>query len=374
MKFQIINDLKINNLNMVVLSKEGEIIETRKLTFAKERNSVSLDYKDGISVYFEKGKIKTETVVLSSLIETLKIRYNKHNKLYTIDYLLNNNSYGKVTTFTLEDEKNLWYREDKKKNIYVWTPSTFSKKKKYKLMICFDGQNIFDTSKVGVYTNNHDIYGSWQVETSIESFNKNNNDNYIVVGVDNADIYRDCELTLNMRLKDFVELAQIEFAHCYEDGKEMYFEYFSNFIKETLIPFIKSKYPVKEEKITVVGSSSGGEASFYFGLQNMELVEKIFCFSSATATILPKVFIRTLKKLKIKKNKEVLPKLFIFQGGTGELESLLAMGNEYLVPLLKHYGYEESKIKYFFQKDSDHNEDSWRYAFNYFVSLINENK
>ena len=79
----------------------------------------------------------------------------------------------------------------------------------------------------------------------------------------------------------------------------MYFEYFSNFIKETLLPFIKSKYNLKEEKLTVVGSSSGGEASFYFGLQNMELVEKIFCFSSATATIKPKVFLRTLKKLKI---------------------------------------------------------------------------
>ena len=75
--------------------------------------------------------------------------------------------------------------------------------------------------------------------------------------------------------------------------------------------------------------------------------------------------------MKIKKNRKVLPELFIFQGGTGELESLLAMGNEYLVPLLIHYGYDENKISYLYQKDSDHNEDSWKYAFNYFISLIN---
>ena len=211
-------------------------------------------------------------------------------------------------------------------------------------------------------------------QEAIEAFNKNHEDDYIVVGIDNADIYRDSELTLNMKLTDFVELAQVEFAHCYEDGKEMYFEYFSNFIKETLLPFIKSKYNLKEEKLTVVGSSSGGEASFYFGLQNMDIVERIFCFSSATATIKPKVFLNTLKKLKIKKNRKLLPELFIFQGGTGELESLLAMGNEYLVPLLKHYGYEENKISYLYQKDSDHNEDSWKYAFNYFISLIDDNK
>ena len=374
MEFQIINDLKIKNLNMVVLSKDGDIIDNQKLTFDSEKISVTLKYKQGISIYFEKGKIRTETVVLSPLIEILKIRYNKNNKLYTIDYLLKKDNYGKVTTFTLSDDKNLWYREDKKKNIYVWTPSNYSKKKQYKLMLCFDGQNIFDTTKVGEYTKNHDIYGSWQIETTIEAFNKNHEDDYIVVGIDNADIYRDSELTLNMKLTYFVELAQVEFAHCFEDGKEMYFEYFSNFIKETLLPFIKSKYNLKEEKLTVVGSSSGGEASFYFGLQNMDIVERIFCFSSATATIKPKVFLRTLKKLKIKRNKKILPELFIFQGGTGELESLLAMGNEYLVPLLKHYGYEENKISHLYQKDSDHNEDSWKYAFNYFISLIDDNK
>ena len=129
MEFEIINDLKIKNLNMVVLSKDGDIIDNQKLTFDNEKISVTLEYKDGISIYFEKGKIKTETVILSPLIEILKIRYNKNNKLYTIDYLLKKDNYGKVTTFALSDDKNLWYREDKKKNIYVWTPSNYSKKK-----------------------------------------------------------------------------------------------------------------------------------------------------------------------------------------------------------------------------------------------------
>ena len=50
------------------------------------------------------------------------------------------------------------------------------------------------------------------------------------------------------------------------------------------------------------------------------------------------------------------------------------MGNEYLVPLLIHYGYDENNISYLYQKDSDHNEDSWKYAFNYFISLIDDSK
>ena len=78
MEFEIINDLKIKNLNMVVLSKDGDIIDNQKLTFDNEKINVTLEYKEGISIYFEKGKIKTETVILSPLIEILKIRYNKN--------------------------------------------------------------------------------------------------------------------------------------------------------------------------------------------------------------------------------------------------------------------------------------------------------
>ena len=36
MEFQIINDLKIKNLNMVVLSKDGDIIDNQKLWWFKK--------------------------------------------------------------------------------------------------------------------------------------------------------------------------------------------------------------------------------------------------------------------------------------------------------------------------------------------------
>ena len=40
MEFEIINELKIKNLNMVVLSKDGDIIDNQKLTFDNEKISV----------------------------------------------------------------------------------------------------------------------------------------------------------------------------------------------------------------------------------------------------------------------------------------------------------------------------------------------
>ena len=63
----------------------------------------------------------------------------------------------------------------------------------------FDSQNCFDLNKVGNYTSKNDPYGGWQIESSI-------NDEYIVVGIENADKYRSIELTPSKKEVEFKDV------------------------------------------------------------------------------------------------------------------------------------------------------------------------
>lgn len=353
MNIRIINKINWKETYVVFLNEDYQ--EIRREIIEVSKNFFVTDAK---FCYLTNNKRNTEIVILSENISILEFSYCRKTKKYKADLKIDNKiKYGKVETFFVKDEKNLFYREDCTKIINVYTPSDYDERKKYNIIIMFDSQNIFDKKKVGNYTKNNDPYGGWQVETSLEYLYND----YIVVGIDNADKYRENELTPNVNDKKIKEYLVKELGNI--DG--LYLDNLGDFINETLIKFIKEKYSVNSDSFGICGSSCGGLASLYLGLKNINRCDFIFTFTPAIGLLSKSLLERFLSNFKF--NDVNQPFIFLFQGENDDLERMLFNGNQYLKELLVKNGYYCNKIVEYFESSALHNEDAWRYAFNYAI-------
>ena len=365
MKFIIETKLKWKTTKVIILDKDDNEVLSKDIEFVDNLYSLNIKNENAFKMYFTNGKVCSEYIALSDNLSKISLYQNKKTHLITANLFVDKCSdYGKVETYVLEDKINLYYREDTSKIINVLVPPKYNKNKTYKLLIVFDSQNMFDVNKVGKYTKNNDPYGGWQVETSLKQISKRYKKDYIVVGIENADMYRMSELTPSLRRP---KIRKEFYQEVIEDTfGVMHLNDLDAFIHETLLPFIKDKYNV-ESKYSILGSSCGGLASLYVGLRNISLCETVYCFTPASALFEDKTIIKMFKSFKFKKHYNELPYFFFFQGGSGQLEMLLKLGNKDLVSNLIKTGYDESKIYTYLEDSADHNEDAWRFAFNFGV-------
>lgn len=358
MKVIIINKTNFKNTYICVLNEKYKV--NKKILLDKE-NEIEFDLSTDKFIYYTNGRIKSEIMILSDNLSVVECLYCKKTRKYKFDLKIKEkDSYGRVDTYILKDEKNLYFREDKEKVINVYVPSFYDENKKYKVLLMFDSQNIFDISKVGNYTTKNDPYGSWQVEVSLE-YHKYE---YIVVGIENADKYREHELSFFYddikgmnKLKRFLT-------------NSFHLNDLDNFINETLLPFINERYNVILENLSVAGASCGGAAALYVGLKNNEKYDNIYAFTSATGILSKRCLNQVFAKLV--KGKTSLPNICLFQGLNDDLERLLYSGNKYIKELLIKNGYDETKLYEYIESSANHNEDAWRYAFNYYFYLLNK--
>ena len=359
MKIYIKNELD-NNVFINLINKERTLVSS----FLIVSDELEIDNSEIEYCSFSFGDINSELIRLSNNIEGLRIYYNKNIKHIDVDLFRINEKYGSVETYILKDEKNLFFREVKEKNIHVLLPYDYSKNKKYGLLLMLDGQNIFDINKVGKYTTKNDPYGGWQIETSI-------NNEYIVVGIENADKYRETELTPSTREVIFKDILYSIDEKGLLEGE---LDSFRRFINETLFPFILDKYNIDESNIGICGSSCGGLASFYLGLKDINKYKFIFSFTPATGFIKDESLNKIYEKIDFDKNQNLLPYLFYYQGNKGDLEKLLFEVNKDLIGNLILNGYTEDLIEQYIEESAEHNEIMWRYGFNYAFSKYLEFK
>ena len=64
-----------------------------------------------------------------------------------------------------------------------------------------------------------------------------------------------------------------------------------------------------------------------------------------------------------------LPYIFYFQGKKGILENILYEVNKDLINNLVKSNYKKENIYEYIEESYDHNEVSWRFAFNYFMDV-----
>ena len=77
-------------------------------------------------------------------------------------------------------------------------------------------------------------------------------------------------------------------------------------------------------------------------------------------------------KVKIKHSVSLI--IFLFQGENDDLEKTLFKGNQHIKEMLVKKGYFADKILEYFEPSAQHNEDAWRYAFNYAIDAYMKHK
>lgn len=263
---------------------------------------------------------------------------------------------GRVDNYLLCDENNLSHREDLSKKISVFLPKSYDGVTPHGILYFFDAQNLFGDA--GHYTDNGDPYGSWQLDRVICNLHEKRGENIIVVGIDNADMYRSQELFMNPA--DFGALAPLATAIPEDDFSCGYLDGLASFMIETLHPFIKEKYCVKEGNIGLGGSSMGGIAAFYCGMRELGFYKYILSYSPAYGLYEMSAFDDYFKTRNFVENRDILPKIHIYCGEGDPLERLLIPSAREMKSLLVKNGYDETKVFETYCSDYLHNEAYWR--------------
>ena len=352
------NSKKWQSINADIYAADGKLCKSVSLGEAGDSLELSLDLDQSDNhISFYNGDERTSKVYPGALSIGVDYRYNEKMGR-DLTYLCSSSSIksGRVDNYRLIDEKNLSYRDDKSKKISVFVPESYDGITPHDILYFFDGQNLFGNA--GEYTENGDPYGSWQLDIVLSELHRQYGKNIIVVGIDNADMYRSNELFMDP--KWFGKLSPLAFAIPEDDFSFGYLRQLSSFMVSTLHNFIKEKYCVNTNNVGIGGSSMGGIASFFCSIFELGFYKYVLSYSPAFGLYEMEAFDEWFKKIDFRKYLDLLPKIHIYCGGGDMLEEQLLPSSKEMKALLIKRGYEGTKIFETYDMEKPHNEESWR--------------
>lgn len=309
------------------------------------KNESSLD--DGNAVYSCNADtaLYDRVVITSDGVETAELAYNDYVSGWDLTpgrfypYNLANYSEPKYERKSFDYEK-------RTKDILIWTPADYdaTAAEKYSVIYMTDGHNLFNRAATST--------GSWGVAESAVAMAENGGEKCIIVGIENADGWRDNELT-----PDIGEVQSEDYA----DGHG---KYFSDFVVDTVMPYINENYNVytDREHTHICGSSSGGIESFYIAMEHPDKFASVGALSPAFLLYSDETWVSYLSE---KDFSEGYPTVYLYcgNGSADQLEQALYSGTVTMPDDLKKIGYPEDKIVLKLYDDGIHNEMYWRAVF-----------
>ena len=317
--------------------------ETREVTLQKDASSDDGTYAKYVGTADAK---RFDRVILNTDgVESEELAYNDYVSGWDLS---SGRAYPGVET---KDEKPRYERktfdyEDRTKDILIWTPEDYdaASAEKYAVLYMTDGQNLFNPAATST--------GSWAVAESALAMAKNGGAKLIIVGIENADGFRDSELT--------PAIGAVQSAD-YENGKGAYF---SDFVTGTVMPYINEHYNVytDREHTHISGSSSGGIESFYIAMTHPDKFASVGALSPAFLLFSDATWVEYLGKQDYTKN---APFVYLYCGNakSDQLEQQLYTGTVTMPDNLKKLGYPEEKVVMKLYDDGVHNEMYWRAVF-----------
>jgi len=131
---------------------------------------------------------------------------------------------------------------NRKRRVWVYLPKNYATTNKtYPVMYLNDGQNLFNEQTAA--------FGEWGIDECLDSLQNQIGKETIIVGIDNG---------LGKRMTEYNPYDHVQFGK--GEGKA-----YTNFLVNTLKPFIDSKYRTKKsvENTFIGGSSMGADISLY---------------------------------------------------------------------------------------------------------------
>lgn len=229
--------------------------------------SVRADLTKYNRVIFNNGTLQTSpTPITKAGCEFTQA--GKNGKRYVAGLHPYAQSKGKIRTVMMD------YPDGYQKKIYIWTPEGYDPEDtgtKYSTLYMTDGHNVMDRmySYAGV---------EWQTDETVTALMQSGCEGVIIVGIDGSNPERTTELTpdlseLDPRMLEALEAQGIEMI-------EFRADVFADFVVNDLIPYIESNYNVNDVR-GFAGSSCGGQAAFYIGMEYPQTFRYIGAFSSA---------------------------------------------------------------------------------------------
>ena len=250
------------------------------------------------------------------------------------------------------DTKTFDYRTYKK-DVFIWKPADYdaSSDEKYSVIYLEDGDKMLDRT-----TPDSEGSGSWNVAESVAGMMTQSGNKAIVVAISTPEITRSSEL-----LPDLGEVHESMFSLEEKGGK-----YFSDFVCNTVVPYIEKNYNVFTDPAhnAVCGSSLGGLESFYIGMEHPEKFGTIGAMSPSLGFF---DFANWERFLTGKSFDENSPFVYIYAGGdtTDNGSSSKAMA-EYLPKI----GYPNDKVFLDILENGEHSVPFWRNIFSEFLKAI----
>lgn len=330
------------------------------------RESVSVTFKstetgDTIEIKMNKSEISTDkrsifrcsadpakydrVIINSDGVETEELAYNAYVSGWNLG---SGRAYPGIDTedYKPKYERKTFDYQNRTKDILIWTPEDYGENPddKYSVIYMTDGQNLFDRSATST--------GSWGVAESVFDMADNDGEKCIIVGIENSDNWRDDELT-----PDIGEVLSED----YEDGHGTYF---SDFVVDTVMPYINENYSVytDREHTHICGSSSGGIESFYIAMEHPDKFSSVGALSPAFLLYSDETWVDYLSKKDFSEN---APLVYLYCGNSkaDQLEQQLYIGTVAMPDTLKKIGYPEDKVVMKLYEDGIHNEMYWRAVF-----------
>ncbi len=348
---KIKNYIKDRECHILLFNGNDILINKIDITYESSGNkNISLDFdlNQIKKIVFKSYRLKSEAIYLSKYTPSLSVKYVSSTNSINVDFIsIPNIKNGKVYSKIFKSDK-LSYRH-KKINTYIYEQKK-RENEKYQLIIAFDGQNLFSKRGTNDYTKDNDNYGGWQLDQVLNQIYSINKTPFLVISIDNATKYRDKELTISQNFgtinKQVLKTNKVFGKGCLET--------LADFIMTDLFDYVKSNYNVDLNNVGILGSSSGGLASFYIGLKYSNVFKYILSFSPAIFFYMPDV----LNKLII--DNTHLPKLYISGGYRSFLERAITdFVDIYSMYLYKIYPQEKLLVRV--DEDYDHNELQWRF-------------
>ena len=127
-----------------------------------------------------------------------------------------------------------------------------------------------------------------------------------------------------------------------------------------VLPYCMKNYSIDENRIGIMGSSSGGIASFYLGMEYSNIFTHIFSFSPAINLFKKEAYSKYFASKHFSLNKR--PLLYLYYGGKRQfLEKDLLPSYYFINDILHFYSYPNDLIINSYNKEGRHNEMFWRY-------------
>ncbi len=308
--------------------------------------SMTVDATKYNRVIFNNGSTQTHDLPLSKASSGYFIDKKMNGKLMASLYPYGQSGEGKITNVNMD------YPDGYKKRIYIWTPEGYDpsdKSKKYSVLYMCDGQNLFgQATTLSGY--------EWECDETVLSLMQNGGDGIIVVGIacGNTEALRNHELTPNIG-----NLATgMGIDSSYENGGG---KVFSDFVTDTVIPYVENNYNVNSIR-GIAGSSSGGIEAFYIGMENMDKFRYIGALSPAFILYNKSVWDEYLGAKDFSGN---VPRIYFFNGNSknDQLEQALYTNATAMEGWMKAKGYPADKMTTVVDQNGTHSEAFWALYF-----------